>query len=116
MSRWQRGRRLSALLGYAGLFVACQRHEVPDGQRQAEPKLAASAAAPEAESAESRACAATLSRLETAPALPGAVVNAGFERGYLLGRARAEPVAFVRTPQFDTQAGSLRARALREQL
>ncbi|HEX2671922.1 MAG TPA: hypothetical protein VHM25_13660 [Polyangiaceae bacterium] len=116
MSRWQRGKWLAAVLGFAGLLAACQRRELPEGQRGAEPKSAVSKAVQEAESAESRACAATLSRLEAEPALPGAVVNAGFERGHLLGRARAEPVAFVRTPHFDTQTGSLRARALREEL
>jgi len=102
------------VFGFAGLLVACQRRELPEGQRQSEPKSAAPQATREPESAESRACAAKLSQLEAEPALPGAVVNAGFERGYLLGRARAEPVAFVRTPHFDTQVGSFRARALRE--
>jgi len=104
------------VFGFAGLLVACQRRELPEGQRQTEPKSAAAQATREPESAESRACAAKLSQLEAEPALPGAVVNAGFERGYLLGRARAEPVAFVRTPHFDTQVGSFRARALREEL
>ncbi|HYP97287.1 MAG TPA: hypothetical protein VER96_01350 [Polyangiaceae bacterium] len=104
------------MFGFAGLLVACQRRELPEGQRQTEPKSAAAQATREPESAESRACAAKLSQLEAEPALPGAVVNAGFERGYLLGRARAEPVAFVRTPHFDTQVGSFRARALREEL
>ncbi|HEY0468857.1 MAG TPA: hypothetical protein VGC79_31915, partial [Polyangiaceae bacterium] len=41
-----------------------------------------------------------------------AAVNAGFSRGYLLGRARAEPGAFVRTPKFDAQRCSPEARAL----
>lgn len=116
MSRWQKGRWSSAVLGCAGLLLACQHRELPNGHRQGEPKSAAPAAAVEAESAESVACAAKLRQLEAEPALPGAAVNAGFERGYLLGRARAEPVAFVRAPHFDTMTGSLRARALREAL
>jgi hypothetical protein len=70
----------------------------------------------ELESAESRACAETLARLQGEPASPGAVVNAGFERAHLLGRARAEPIAFVRAPKFDEQRGSPQARALRADL
>jgi len=70
----------------------------------------------EPESAESRACAETLARLAAQPALPGAAVNAGFVRGYLLGRARGEPIVFLRTPSFDPQRGSLQARALRAEL
>src|SRR6478752_9006304 len=116
MSRWCRGKWLRMAGGCAGLLLACERRELPDDQRQPELKLSTPTALAEPESAESRACAAKLSQLEAEPALPGAVVNAGFERGYLLGRARAEPVAFVRTPHFDTQVGSFRARALREEL
>lgn len=116
MSRWQTGMWLHALLGCAGLLVACQRRELPEAQRRTPPRSAVQLASSEPESAESQACAAKLSRLEAEPALPGSAVNAGFERGYLLGRARAEPVAFVRTPHFDTQTGSFRARTLREEL
>lgn len=116
MSRLQRGQRLLAIFGCVGLLFACRRGELSAVQRQPRPDASAPAKTPEPESAESRACAEKLSRLETEPALPGAAVNAGFERGYLLGRARAEPVAFVRAPAFDIQSGSFRARALREEL
>ena len=102
--------------GCAGLLLACERRELPDDQRQPELKLSTPTALAEPESADSRACAERLSRAEAEPALPGAVVNAGFERGYLLGRARAEPVAFTRTPQFEPKGGSLRARTLRDEL
>ncbi len=57
-----------------------------------------------------------LARLAAEPALPGAIVNSGFERGYLLGRARAEPIVFLRPPKFDLQRGSLQAHALRAEL
>jgi len=116
MSRWQTGRWSYVVLGCSGLLFACQRAESRDLPGQTQPISSALVTTPEAESAESRACAEKLSRLDAEPALPGAPVNAGFERGYLLGRARAEPVAFVRAPQFDSQTGSFRARALREEL
>lgn len=75
------------------------------------------AAAPAAtEDAASLACAQTLSRLETEPALPGALVNAGIERATLLGRARAEPVLFTRPPQLDPKQTSVEARQIREEL
>ena len=70
----------------------------------------------EPESAELHACGETLARLAGEPALPGAPINAGFERGYLLGRARGEPIAFLRTPTFDERRGSPPARTLREEL
>jgi len=98
------------------LLAACQRGELADVQQKPEPKPTRQEARLEPESAESRACAAKLSLLAGEPALPGAAVNAGFERGYLLGRARAEPVAFVRTPAFDENLGSRKARALRKEL
>ncbi|HEY0464510.1 MAG TPA: hypothetical protein VGC79_09890, partial [Polyangiaceae bacterium] len=107
-------------LGCAGVLAACGRRAAPGAQRRLEPGNAARNAAPEAlpaaESAENLGCAETLARLAAAPALPGAAINAGFARGYLLGRARAEPVAFVRTPKFDAQRGSPEARALRADL
>jgi len=96
--------------------MACERRDRPEIQRRALPKTAELQVLPEAESPESRACAQTLARLEGEPALPGAPVNAGFERGYLLGRARAEPIAFIRAPHFDPGRGLPPARALREQL
>ena len=103
--------------------AACGRRATPDVQQRFEPRNALGSApqnaAPEAlaepESAESRSCAETIARLGAAPALPGAAVNSGFVRGYLFGRARAEPVVFVRTPQFDAH-GSAEARALRAEL
>ena len=116
MSRWCKRNGLSFALGCVGLLAACARREAPDVERRVEPQKAAPPPLFELESAESRACAETLSRLGAEPALPGAPVNSGFERGYLLGRARAEPVAFSRKPSFDVQRGSLLARALREEL
>jgi len=116
MSCRQSGSWSSALVGCAGLLVACQRRELPEDRRQAPLTAAVAGATSPAESAESRGCAATLSRLQAETALPGAAMNAGFTRAHLLGRARAEPVAFVRAPQFDTRTSSLRARALREAL
>ncbi|HEY3253069.1 MAG TPA: hypothetical protein VGJ91_03940 [Polyangiaceae bacterium] len=103
-------------LGCASGLGACGRRAAPEVQRRIEPGKAAVQAPPEAESAESRVCAETLARLEAEPALPGAAINAGFERGYLLGRARAEPIVFLRAPHFDAQRGSLEARALRAEL
>ena len=107
---------MSFALGCVGLLASCARREAPDVERRVEPQKAAPPPLSEPESAESRACAETLSRLGAEAALPGAPVNSGFERGYLLGRARAEPVAFSRRPSFDVQRGSLLARALREEL
>ena len=68
------------------------------------------------EAAESTACTSVLARLQAEPALPGATVNAGFERALLLGRARAEPVVFWRAPRFDAAQSSPRARELRAAL
>jgi len=107
---------VSLVLGCAGLLGACGRRDAPDVQRRPEPGKAAPKSDPEPESAESRSCAETLAGLAAEPALPGAAVNAGFERGYLLGRARAEPVAFLRTPIFDAEHGSLQVRAMRAEL
>ena len=50
------------------------------------------------------------------PAVAGAGVNQGFERALLLGRARAEPVVFLRAPTFDAEHASSRALALRSEL
>jgi len=119
MSRWRKWNGLRFALACAGVLAACGRRATPDGERRLEPRNAPQNATPEAlaepESAESRSCAETIARLGAAPALPGAAVNSGFVRGYLFGRARAEPVVFVRTPQFDVQ-GSAEARALRAEL
>ncbi len=103
-------------LGCAGLLGACARHDPPDIQRPPEPRKAGPESLPEPESAESLACATTLARLGSEPALAGAAVNSGFERGYLFGRARAEPIVFLRTPNFDGARGSPQARALRAEL
>jgi hypothetical protein len=51
--------------------------------------------------------------LNSEPAVPGAIVNAGFARAFLLGRARAEPVIFTRAPFFDSHGASPEARTLR---
>ena len=102
-------------LGCAGLVAACARRELPEpGERRPRPAAATPVSEPEA--AENRLCAATLARLEAEPALSGAAVNSGFSRAYLLGRARGEPIVFLRPPEFDTQRGSLEARALRQAL
>jgi len=116
MIHWQRRNWWSFALAAVGSLVACGRRDVPDVQHRVEPPKAAIEPVSDSESAESRACGDTLARLAAEPGLPGAPVNAGFERGYLLGRARAEPVAFVRAPQFDAQRGSAQARVLREEL
>ncbi len=113
---WRVRNGLLFALACAGLLGACRRHATPDVQRRPEPGKVAPESLPEPESAESRACVETLARLATEPALPGAVVNAGFERGYLLGRARAEPVVFWRTPSFDARRSSREARAWRAEL
>lgn len=68
------------------------------------------------ESSENIACAGVLARLEAQPALPGAPVNAGFERAFLLGRARAEPVVFWRAPRFEPSRASSQAETLRAEL
>ncbi len=68
------------------------------------------------ESEESLACARRMTSLAAEPALPGAEVNGGFQRALLLGRARAEPVAFWRAPTFDSARSSELARALRSEL
>jgi hypothetical protein len=57
-----------------------------------------------------------MARLEAEPALPGAKVNGAFERAFLLGRARAEPVVFWRAPRFDPAHASGQAQALRDEL
>jgi len=57
-----------------------------------------------------------LARLEAEAALPGAPTNAGFERAFLLGRARAEPVVFWREPRFDPARASNQVGALRAEL
>ncbi|MEI9950915.1 MAG: hypothetical protein WDO74_18545 [Pseudomonadota bacterium] len=113
---WRVRSRLFFALGCAGVLGACGRRAAPDAQRRLEPGPVTTESLPEPESAESHACAETLARLGAEPALPGAAVNAGFERGYLLGRARAEPVVFWRTPNFDARRGSREARALRAEL
>src|SRR6187402_168499 len=127
MIRWCRRSGLLFALGCAALLGGCGRRVAPGLQRRpehgraaAEHGRAAAERAPEPttepESAESRACAETLVRLAAQPALAGAAVNEGFVRGYLLGRARGEPVAFLRAPSFDPRRGSLQARALRAEL
>ena len=116
MSRWQTRNWLLLVLGGSGLLGACERRAAPDPVRGLRLEMLAPAPTPEPESAESRACAATLAGLAAEPALAGARVNSGFERGYLLGRARAEPIVFLRTPAFDAEHGSLQARALRAEL
>ncbi|HET7539482.1 MAG TPA: hypothetical protein VFK05_06410 [Polyangiaceae bacterium] len=119
MSRWLARNWIGWALSCLGLLVACGRADRPDVRRVSEaPNAEAAAVAPapvEQESPENLACAETLRRLEAAPALPGSAVNSGFARAHLLGRARAEPIAFSRAPHFDAQ-GSPRARALREEL
>ena len=107
---------LLLVLGGAGLLAACGRRAAPEPQRRALPRNVAAPTISEPESPESRACADTLAGLAAQPALPGALVNSGFERGYLLGRARAEPVVFLRTPTFVAERSSLQARALRAEL
>ncbi len=122
MIRWRTQNWLSIALGCAGTLGACLPRETSDVQRRPAPRTAVAQTAPEPESrpepesAENRACAETLARLAGEPALPGAAVNSGFERGYLLGRARGEPIVFLRTPNFDVQHGSPQARALRAEL
>jgi hypothetical protein len=115
MIQWRRRNWLILALSGAGMLVGCGRRDAPDAQ-PLEPRKVAPAPALEPESAEIRACTETLARLSAESALPGARVNSGFERGYLLGRARAEPVVFLRTPSFDAQRGSPQARALRAEL
>jgi len=116
MSRWCKRNGLSFAIGCVGLLAACSRRAAPDVERRSGPVKTALEALPEPESAESRGCRETLKRIGAEPALPGAPVNSGFERGYLFGRARAEPIAFARRPSFDVQRGSFQARALREEL
>jgi hypothetical protein len=115
-------------LGFAlvGGFAApatlgCARRAPPSAQRGKTvnvplPSVSKRAAVPAEESAAGMACARVLARLEAEPALPGARVNSGFERAFLLGRARAEPVLFWRAPAFDPARGSAQARALRAEL
>ena len=98
----------------------CARHERSPAERGRAAVVAAleSVAVPvtspaAGESAESLACAGSIAQLNAEPALPGAPVNAGFARAWLLGRARAEPVVFTRAPSFDAQHASPDARALR---
>ena len=55
-------------------------------------------------------------QLAAEPALPGALINGGFGRAALLGRARAEPVLFLRAPHFEEAAASPEARSLRADL
>ena len=116
MIHWRSWNSVGLALGCAGLLLACGRRSPGELQRGPEPKKGAEVVISQPESAESRGCAETLARLGAEPALPGAVVNSGFERGYLLGRARAEPVVFLRAPNFDVQRGSAQARVLRAEL
>ena len=113
---WRRRNSVGLALGCAGMLAACARRDGPDVQRRLEPRTETPAPAAQPESAESRACAETLARLGREPALPGAAVNSGFERGHLLGRARAEPIVFMRAPNFEAERGSPQARALRAEL
>ena len=112
---------LAGLAAWAA--AACARHEpVPSPAGPAPAALAQAATLPEAsateaaESLESQACAVTIARLGTEPALPGAAINGQLTRAILLGRARAEPVVFWRAPVFDEARGTLQARALRADL
>jgi hypothetical protein len=102
-------------------MAGCARHDF----RRAEPVASATvfvaygtpnhspANAAAVESPESVSCRDALARLQAEPQLPGALVNAGFPRALLLGRARAEPVVFARAPAFDERRASAEARALR---
>jgi hypothetical protein len=114
-------------LTFAGLALAtvsaCARHEHVATRGAALLTVSAVVSgvprlplAARSESAESRACADVIARLNAEPALPGAAVNAGFARALLLGRARAEPVIFTRPPRFDERAASSEGRALRAEL
>jgi hypothetical protein len=109
-----------ALLG-VGAVPGCARRAPPSERRAplaaVPPEAAAKrVAVPARESAESVACAGVMARLEAQPALPGAAVNGGFGRAFLLGRARAEPVVFWRTPRFDPARALRQAEALRAEL
>jgi len=117
-------------VGPVGLPAACRTERLPEefvrsdapgegspGAGAASGPQARPARVPSAaEAGESLACAGTIARLSAETELPGAPVNAGFERALLLGRARAEPVVFLRAPRFDAQTGTPEARALRAAL
>ncbi|MES1179539.1 MAG: hypothetical protein ABUL62_34805 [Myxococcales bacterium] len=113
-------RALSSLALLAGVVPACARRTPPDARRAPLAAVPAAlrerAAVSARESAESVACAGVVARLEAEPALPGAKVNGAFERAFLLGRARAEPVVFRRAPHFDPQHALPQAEALRAEL
>lgn len=116
---------MGLLLPACALSPSAAERVAPDASAEhgegppASPSLApASPAAARAvpESAESAGCARVMARLQAEPALPGAPVNGGFERAFLLGRARAEPVVFWRAPQFDAARGGTLAQTLRAEL
>lgn len=75
------------------------------------------AASPPAESAEARAfreCAARIERIKGLPALAGAPVYEA-RRVELLGRARSEPVVYLRSPRFEEEL-PLRLKLLRDEM
>ena len=124
MTWWRALRALGFGLGVAFVVLggACARHEprrkppAPAPAPDASDPGARKSGLPAAESAASVACAETRARLGAEPALPGAVINAGFERALLLGRARAEPVVFWRAPVFNAAHSSSQAAAMRAAL
>jgi hypothetical protein len=112
-----------ALVSASVALSGCARRASPKSRSGvaavgSEPSPLLNAAAPDVarEIATDRACSDAIERLRAEPALPGAVVNAGFARALLLGRARAEPVIFTRAPRFDERKASPEARALRDDL
>jgi hypothetical protein len=103
------------------LLCGCARHDARRSQASASVTLASQSAArisptSPSESADSVACAASLAQLARERALPGAVVNGGLARALLLGRARGEPVVFLRAPAFDEPHASPDASASRAEL
>jgi hypothetical protein len=112
-----------ALVNSSVALCGCARRDPRPSRQSAPVTIAPSGAAPvldvpasAAESAENQSCAALIERLAREPALPGSVVNGGFARAFLLGRARAEPVVFMRAPVFDAPRASPEARAIRADL
>lgn len=112
--RWASGS--SAALCVGACIAACAKDRAPGPQPARARASAPPVADADLDSSETRACTRRLAALRREAALPGSVVNAGFARALLLGRARGEPVVFWRAPRFQPRDRSSAALALRREL
>lgn len=99
-----------------GLFTVCGCKDAPTEQVQLYPAggISSSVSIPTSAQREEQECRAQIDRWNTLPALPGAP---GFEakRRELLGRAKGEPIVFLRAPRFEQEL-PLRLSLLREEM